>query len=172
MLPTLRTERLVLRPLVTADAEAMHVALSDVDLMRWWSSAPHRDLEETRAYVAANAEQADWLTWAITKDGGEALGWVVLGDCRPGVRELGYILRRAAWGQGLAREAVSAVLSHGFGEMALRRICADVDPDNHASVALLKTLGFRQEGHLRAEWETHIGVRDSLIFGLLAGEWR
>ncbi len=33
-------------------------------------------------------------------------------------------------------------------------------------------IGFQREGHLRAEWETHIGIRDSLIFGMLAAEWR
>ncbi|CAC9895080.1 unnamed protein product [Aureobasidium pullulans] len=37
---------------------------------------------------------------------------------------------------------------------------------------LVAPLGFKLEGHLRAEWETHIGVRDSLIFGLLAEEWQ
>ncbi|MCJ8155806.1 GNAT family N-acetyltransferase [Sphingomonas sp. LaA6.9] len=172
MLPTLRTERLVLRPLVEGDAEAMHIAMSDVDLMHWWSSAPHRTLERTREYVAANAAEGAWLTWAITEDGGEALGWVVLGEHREGIRELGYILRRDRWGRGYAHEAASAVLDHAFGAMKLRRVFADVDPENAASVGLLKRLGFRQEGHLRAEWETHIGIRDSLIFGLLRDEWR
>ena len=49
---------------------------------------------------------------------------------------------------------------------------AFTDPENAASVALLGRLGFKLEGQLRGEWETHIGVRDSLIFGLLAEEWR
>jgi RimJ/RimL family protein N-acetyltransferase len=81
------------------------------------------------------------------------------------------ILSRMCWGQGLGREALAAVVSHGFGPMGLRRIAADTDPDNRGSIAVLRSLGFVQEGHLRGEWKTHIGVRDSLIFGLLAGEW-
>ena len=48
---------------------------------------------------------------------------------------------------------------------------ADTDPDNVGSIKLLEKLGFQKEGHLRSEWETHIGVRDSLIFGLLREEW-
>lgn len=52
-----------------------------------------------------------------------------------------------------------------------RRVFADTDPDNRFSVGLLTKMGFVLEGHLRAEWETHIGVRDSLIFGLLRDEW-
>jgi [ribosomal protein S5]-alanine N-acetyltransferase len=38
-------------------------------------------------------------------------------------------------------------------------------------LVLRQRLGFQQDGHLRGEWETHIGVRDSLIFGLLRDEW-
>ena len=53
-----------------------------------------------------------------------------------------------------------------------RRIFADTDPDNAPSIAVVERLGFTLEARLRAEWETHIGVRDSLIFGLLEDEWR
>lgn len=140
--------------------------------MRWWSSGPHATLAETRAYVARNAELSDgWRCWAITEDGRQALGWVVLIARRPGVNEIGYILRRDRWGRGYAREAVSAIVSHAFSEPALRRISADTDPDNRPSVRLLESLGFVREGVLRGEWETHIGIRDSLMFGLLREEW-
>jgi [ribosomal protein S5]-alanine N-acetyltransferase len=129
-------------------------------------------MAETLAYVRKNAEASErWRCWAITMDVDVAIGWVILIEKRTGVQELGYILRRDHWGRGIAREAVSAVVQYGFATLGLRRIFADTDPDNLGSIALLKSLGFRQEGHLRGEWETHIGVRDSLIFGLLADEW-
>lgn len=73
-------------------------------------------------------------------------------------------------GQGIATEAVTAVLDRLFAE-GQRRVFADVDPDNRASRALLKRLGFTLEGRLRAEWETHIGVRDTMLYGLLRAEW-
>ena len=57
-----------------------------------------------------------------------------------------------------------------FGKAA-RRVMADTDPDNVASIRLLEKLGFQKEGRLRGEWEIHIGIRDSLIFGLLREEW-
>ena len=44
--------------------------------------------------------------------------------------------------------------------------------DNAPSIGLVERLGFALEGRLRAEWETHIGVRDTLIYGLLRDEWR
>jgi RimJ/RimL family protein N-acetyltransferase len=173
--PILSTERLRLRPLRVDDAEALHPAFADEDLMRWWSSGPHKTVTETRDYVAQNCEGTRWQTWAITTVQDDmALGWVVLirSEELPNVRELGYILNRAAWGAGIARESVGRVIQHGFEELGLRRICADVDPDNLPSIKLLKNLGFQQEAHLRHGSETHIGIRDSLIFGLLHDDWQ
>ena len=138
--------------------------------MTYWSSGPHGDISQTREYVRGNLSPG-FPTWAITREGGKALGWVVLIPRREDVSEIGYILRRDTWGQNLGREAASRVITYGFGEQKLRRIYADVDPENLASVTLLEKLKFRREGHLRAEWKTHIGIRDSLIYGILHDEW-
>jgi [ribosomal protein S5]-alanine N-acetyltransferase len=171
--PSLTTARLVLRQIVATDAASLHEALADAKVMTWWSSAPHRTLAESEAYVAKNSQEANgWRCWAITRDANEAIGWAILMEKREGVQEIGYILRRDHWGQGIAREAVSAVIAYAFATLGQRRIFADTDPDNVGSISLLESLGFRKEGHFRAEWKTHIGIRDSLIFGLLDGELR
>lgn len=171
--PALGTQRLVLRQMEPSDAVCLHPVLSDPETMHWWSSGPHNSLAETQAYIARNAGRGDgWFCWAITRDGGDAMGWVVLIAKRAGVQEIGYILDRRLWGQGLAREAVGRVIDYAFSDQAQRRIFADTDPENGPSIRLLQSFGFRCEGHLRAEWETHIGIRDSLIFGLLRDEWR
>lgn len=169
--PPLRTGRLVLRALVEEDAEALWPVMSDPVLMTWWSSPPHQTIAETRAYVALNAAHDPYVTWAITEAGDAALGWVMLREQREKVGEIGYLLRRDRWGKGMAREAVSAVIDHAFVELGYRRLFADTDPDNTASNGLLERLGFRREGLLREEWETHLGIRDSVIWGLLASEW-
>lgn len=172
-LPILTTERLCLRPLRADDADSLYGAFGDAALMTWWSSAPDTSIDDTRRRVAANSDSDAYPTWAVTLAGDDrALGWVVFIPRREGVREIGYILRRDTWGQGYAREAVAAVIDYGFGPLGLRRIFADTDPDNVGSNRLLETLGFAREGRLRGEWDTHIGVRDSLIWGLLADEWR
>jgi RimJ/RimL family protein N-acetyltransferase len=49
---------------------------------------------------------------------------------------------------------------------------ADIDPDNGPSVALVERLGFVREGHLRERWWPYGQPLDSLIYGLLAREWR
>lgn len=171
--PILTTERLRLRALGVEDAEALFPTLSDAELMTWWSSAPHQTVAETRAYFAPRVEQDGWRCWAITLAGDDtAIGWVAAGEKRQGgVTEIGYLLARAHWGRGIAAEAVSAVIDRLFAE-GQRRVFADTDPDNAPSLALLDRLGFRREGYLRGEWETHIGVRDSVILGLLKDEWR
>lgn len=166
----LETARLILRPRTVDDAEALHPAFADAELMRFWSGPPHASVAETRADLAREAPE--WRGWAITLKGDDtAIGVVAAGEKRQGnVTELGYILARAHWGGGIAREAVSAVIDRIFAE-GQRRVFADTDPDNKASRALLERLGFKLEGVLRGEWETHIGVRDTTIYGLLREEW-
>ncbi|MBX9815296.1 MAG: GNAT family N-acetyltransferase [Sphingomonas sp.] len=156
-----------------ADAEALFEAYGDDALMRYWSSAPHRSVAESRDYLANGAEDGDFRGWTITRaSDGAVLGTLAACRERDGVASLGYLLIRRHWGQGYAREAVARLLDLLFHEERQRRVMADVDPENAASNALLKDLGFTLEGRLRGEWETHIGVRDSFIWGMLREEWR
>lgn len=168
--PILATPRLTLRPRTADDAEALYPAMSDAAVMAWWSRPPYVSLDD----LHRDLSPADLArrAWAITRTGSDrALGFVTAGEKRQGdVSEIGYLLDPDAQGQGIAREAVSAVVAQLFAE-GQRRVYADVDPDATPSIALLQRLGFTLEGRLRAEWHTHIGVRDSLIFGLLAAEW-
>jgi RimJ/RimL family protein N-acetyltransferase len=169
--PLLRGDRLVLRPICASDADALFPVLSDVDLMTWWAFGPHQTVDETRALLVS-ATGGGWRSWAITRAGEDiALGWVNAHERRANVSEIGYILNRSAWGEGIAREAVTLVIDQLLITEGQRRVFADADPENAGSIRLLTSMGFVQEGHLRAEWETHIGVRDSLIFGLLRDEW-
>lgn len=172
--PVLTTDRLLLRPLQLDDAAALLPALSDPQGMRYWSRPPIDDIEEVRDYIGWNIAGSGVQTWALARPDApdDALGWVVLIDDKPGVAELGYILRPDAHGQGLGREAAARIVSYGLKTRGLRRIFADTDPDNTGSIRLLENLGFRQEGRLKAAWDTHIGVRDSLIFAIVREEDR
>lgn len=166
----METERLLLRPRRPDDAEALHAIYSDVELMRWWSHGPHATLDETRERMADKSPE--WRCWSITRRGDDtAIGFVAAVEKRQGnVTEIGYALAREHWGAGYAAEAVTRMIGQIFAE-GQRRVYADTDPDNAASRALLDRLGFKLEGYLRAEWETHIGVRDTTLYGLLREEW-
>ena len=176
-IPVLRTERLVLRPLRQEDADALHPMYSDAEANTYGSHPATRTVAESHERVAKALADTAWRAWAITLKGDDtALGKVVIGtvasyEKRQGkVTEIGYILSRAYWGHGYVTEAVTALIDQLFAE-GQRRVFADTDPDNLASIAVLKRLGFRLEATLRAEWETHIGIRDSLIWGMLEDEW-
>jgi ribosomal-protein-alanine N-acetyltransferase len=162
--------RLKLRPRQGSDAEALFATMADMQAMRWWSRGPFVSVEELRGYFAPNVASG-WRSWAIVRTGEDhAIGFVSAGRKREGVSEIGYLLARDARGQGYARDAVALLIDNLFAK-GERRVFADTDPDNRASIALLTALGFILEGQLRAEWQTHIGIRDSLIYGLLAEEW-
>lgn len=126
-----------------------------------------------RAAGSFAGDSAGWRRWIVTRTGEDhAIGLVGAGEKRQGgVSEIGYLIACDAGGRGYAREAVAAVVDRLFAE-GQRRVCADTDPDNIASNHLLEALGFRRERLLRDEWETPIGVRDSVIWGLLRDDWR
>lgn len=163
----LTTERLVLRPMVMSDCEAFLPALSDPENMKYWSRGPLTSLREVRDYLAWDiiGDGVECFVFVLASAPEDPLGWAVLMDRKNNTAELGYMLRPDRQGHGYAREAATAIVEHGFQTRGLRRIYADTDPENTGSVRLLESLGFKLEGHLRASWETHIGVRDSLIYG-------
>jgi ribosomal-protein-alanine N-acetyltransferase len=75
-------------------------------------------------------------------------------------------------GRGLMSEAVSLVVTQAFEELGLHRVEANIQPDNKPSIALVRGLGFRQEGYsprylrIAGEW------RDHERWAILADEWR
>jgi len=171
-LPVLETDRLILRPLRAGDADALHPMYSDAEANTYGSHPATTTLEQSRESVAKRIADTSWRTWAVTLKGVDtAIGTIASYEKRQGkVTEIGYVLYRAYWGKGYVTEAVAALIDLLFAE-GQRRVFADTDPDNKASIAVVERLGFTLEARLRAEWETHIGVRDSLIFGMLRDEW-
>lgn len=163
--------RLAIRAPTAEDAPALYEAYRDPGVMRFWATPPHANVDETVDYVTPHIGD-QWRQWVIVhKASGRAIGTLAAGERRRGVMEIGYLLSAAASGHGYGAEAVSALIDLLFAEGA-RRVFADTDVENERSIALLTGLGFQREGLLRAEWETHIGVRDSVIWGLLRSEWR
>src|SRR3954453_17289295 len=65
---------------------------------------------------------------------------------RPGVPDLGYPLHQTFWGQGLAREAASAVIEYAFTNLPIDAIFAGHLKENAASRKVLLTLGFQYIG--------------------------
>ena len=161
--PRLEAPGVVLRPLEMSDAEALFAAHSDPRTHQYWSSAAHKSVAQTAAYIEDTI--AAGHSWAITENGGAALGRIALFQLREGVADIGIIMRPDATGRGLASKALALVCDYGLETLGLHRIAADVDPDNSASLSLFLRAGFQREGLLRGNWKTHLGIRDSVILG-------
>jgi ribosomal-protein-alanine N-acetyltransferase len=140
------TDRLILRRATWDDLDPVHRLISNAQAMRYWSRPEHETLEETRHWLRFLVEPApDSVDFLIEKDGaviGKAGAWQL--------PEVGFLLHPDHWGQGLAQEAMLAVIGHLEAEFPeLPELTAEVDPRNAASLRLLGRLGF-QETH-RAE---------------------
>jgi len=156
-----------LRPMDVADAEALFAAHGDEATHKYWSSAAHGSVAETATYLADTLAISGARVWAITEDGGEALGRIGLFVEREGVGEIGIIMRPDAAGRGVASKALNLVVAYGFETLDLHRIAADIDPDNTASLNLFLRNGFEREGLLRGNWKTHLGIRDTVMLAKL-----
>jgi RimJ/RimL family protein N-acetyltransferase len=173
---SLKTARLVLRPLGDSDVPALFGIHSDPTAMRYWSGTAWKDEQRGREMVARDQDQSlnDHLRLGIElAETGRLIGTCTLFQINDqcGRAELGYMLGSFAWGKGYMSEALRAFLGHAFNELNLSRIEADTDPRNEASLRLLASLGFVKEGHFRERWVVDGEVSDSAMFGLLRREW-
>lgn len=145
--------------------------------MRYWSSGPLANREaaaELQREIAAGNKNESMLKWGIalresnTLIGTTTLFHLNLDNARA---EIGYAMASAYWGKGYMNEALQGLLSHAFEVMNLRRLEADVDPRNTASIRTLERLGFQREGFLRERWHVCGEIQDALFYGLLRREW-
>jgi ribosomal-protein-alanine N-acetyltransferase len=109
---------------------------------------------------------------AIANGSDLLVGFVRIGIGGHQSGELGYAVRREDWGTGYATEAASLIMQFGFETLGLHRIQAACGPDNIASKRLLARLHFTPEGRMRDHVFTNGAWRDSLLYSILAPEWR
>jgi ribosomal-protein-alanine N-acetyltransferase len=175
--PTLRTQRLHLRPIRPDDAEALFATLSDEQVTEFYGYEPHKTLADTRSLIAriqAGYRGRESIQWGITRQGEER----VIGSCSLHhfraefqCAEIGYELNQAFWRQGMMFEATSAILSYAFYELGCHRIEAIIDELNVRSKRLLLKPGFTYEGNLRQRYFFQGRFEDEHFFGLLRDEW-
>jgi [ribosomal protein S5]-alanine N-acetyltransferase len=175
--PALHTARLLLRPFVEADAHALFALHSNPRVTRYWDAPPWSD--RTRAHrfieVCRQTEQdGSGARLAIERlADGAFIGWCGVFEWNPDYRSatMGYCLDDAAWGQGFATEAASAMLQWAFDTVDLNRVQSETDTRNTASARVLEKLGFAREGTLRENCIVSGEVSDSWVYGLLRRDW-
>lgn len=146
--PALLSGRLVLRPLRPADRDDLFAILSDPRVAGRTDieplASPH-EAAELLSFLAQRLEQDQGIRWAISLAGGDRLigtAGFPGGDWSAGCAEIGYEVSPEQWGRGIATEAVRRLVTWAVREQGLRRIEANTNPTNEASMAVLRKSGF------------------------------
>ena len=145
MIPTLQTERLILRALRAEDFEEYARFMADPDVMRYLSGDP---LSCSDAWRSLAAVMGHWMLrgygmWAVErKSDGAFVGRVGLHNPEgwPAL-EVGWTLGKEYWGKGYASEAGRAALAYAFTTQPVDRMISVIDPRNVASQNVAARLG-------------------------------
>jgi ribosomal-protein-alanine N-acetyltransferase len=170
----IETDRLLLRRPRPSDLDAVHYGYAtDPDVTRYLTFRPTQALAETRAFLE-NAI-ASWsgeksFTYAITLRPDDRLVGTIalrLGDYNA---ELGYVLGRDYWGQGIMPEAAQPLVDWALAQPTIWRVWAICDVENIGSARVMEKVGMQREGLLRRRI-MHPNVsdepRDVLIYSIV-----
>ncbi len=165
---TLRTQRLLLRPLDAGDAPALLRLYADAEVTRDYEVVTMTRLEQAEALLRAYLQFHHRFALIPAGDA-EPIGTCgyTLWDQASSMASFGYDLARPYWGQGLMREAAAAVLGYGFAVMRLNRVNALTTLYNVRSMKLLAALGFREEAVLSQFSYWKEAFHDMRIYSLL-----
>jgi len=146
----LATQRLVLRRFTIADADKLVSLDADPEVMRFitggipTSRAEILD-EVLPAFLGYYQRYEGYGFWAaIEKETGKFLGWFHFrprAGAAPGEVELGYRLRKSAWGKGYATEGSRALIRTGFTQFGVQRVVAETMAVNLASRRVMEKAG-------------------------------
>lgn len=176
-IPTLETERLILRPFSLEDAAEVQRLAGDRAVADTTLNIPHpyEDgmAQEWIAKHQPEAAEGKCVTFAITsKADGCLIGAVSLAGMVSGHQaELGYWIGCDYWNQGYCTEAGEAVLRCGFTMLGLARIHSCHFGRNPASGRVLRKLGMQREGLRRQHVKKGEKLEDLEVYGILRSEW-
>jgi len=173
-----RTERLVLRPFRRGDEQDVLAYRSREDVVRYMPADPLRE-DAAEAFIAERltatqiAADNDRIILAVEREG-QVIGDVLIkaGLMADRQAEIGWAFNPDFHGRGLATEAARELLALAFGDLAMHRAWAQLDPRNAASASLCERLGMRQEGYFREDMWFKGEWGDTAVYALLAPEWR
>jgi RimJ/RimL family protein N-acetyltransferase len=145
------TERLRLRGLTEEDVDDLVELDGEFEVRRWvdpFGSIIPADPEERRRYERERFVGRDGFYGAWERVGGGFIGWFQLEPARdrPDEVELGYRLRRRAWGIGYATEGAQALVRRALEEEGYQRVFAHALEENPASVRVMEKVGLQYVG--------------------------
>jgi len=150
-IPRLVTARLVLRGFVASDVEPYVRMMADPEVCRYLGDGTPLGRPEAwrqLAFLIGHWALRGFGLWAVEeRASGRLIGRIGCfePDGWPGF-EIGYVLARESWGQGLAREGAAAALDYARRELGRDTIISLIRPANRASIAVAEHLGARRTG--------------------------
>lgn len=176
-LPTLRSERLVLRPFSPADAPRVRELAGAREVASTTLTIPHPYEEGVaESWIAGHAsawEERKRLSLAVTHGDDGVIGGIGLNVVPQHAHaETGYWIGVPYWNRGFATDALGAVLAHAFGELGLHRVLARCFPRNPASGQVLLKAGMGHEGIMREHVRRWDRFEDLECYAILARDWR
>jgi RimJ/RimL family protein N-acetyltransferase len=178
----LETDRLLLRRFTEDDLENLVELDSDPEVMRFITggrATPREEVENELlpAFLDHYERYAGYGFWAAVEKSTEGfLGWFHLRPAEgapPGEVELGYRLRRSAWGKGYATEGSRALIDKGFAELGVDRVVASTMVVNVASRRVLEKAGLRFVRVFHQPWPDYIEGEEEgdVEYALSRREW-
>lgn len=179
----LETERLTLRQFTGDDVDNLVELDSDPDVMHFITggrSTPRDEIEHDilPAFLDYYQRSPGFGFWAaIEKASGEFLGWFHFRPKEgspPGEVELGYRLRKSAWGKGYGTEGSRALIRQGFMRHGVQRVVAETMTVNVASRRVMEKAGLSLARTFRQDWPDPIPGDElgDVEYALTLAEWR
>jgi RimJ/RimL family protein N-acetyltransferase len=174
-------QRIRLRPVEKDDLPRYVKWFSDPDVrVHLDSYMPISQVQEEK-WFERNLQEKEQQAWAIDAQPADmAVGpWVHIGGCgfhkidwRNSHAELGIAIgARDYWNRGYGTDAVATLAGWGFNTLNLHRVWLRVFADNTRAIRCYEKVGFQHEGRLRQDNYSNGAYRDTLLMGLLRGDW-
>lgn len=176
-LPTLETERLILRKITLEDVEDMYTYGSNEEVSKYVTWETHKTLSDTKEYIEFILNQYEnkkIAPWGIEyKENGKFIGTIdfVSWQIKHNIAEIGYVISQDYWGKGIVTEAVNEVIKFGFNNMDLVRIQARCDIENIGSARVMEKARMSFEGIIRKGIFVKGKHRDLKMYSILKEEF-
>lgn len=172
----LKTKRLILRPILAKDKQAIFNYRSDAATNKYQGWIP-KTLEEVEQFITKSTQEFNQTgTWfqlvIILQESQEIIGDLGIHFIDERQCELGCTLSKSQQGKGFATEALAAVINHLFTVLNKHRIKTSIDPNNLDSIRLVERLGFRKEAHFKESLWMNGKWVDDIIYAILEKEWK
>ncbi|MDJ0554147.1 MAG: GNAT family protein [Microcoleaceae cyanobacterium MO_207.B10] len=176
-LPTIETDRIIIRKMCLNDADDMFEYASDPEVSKYTGWYTHYSIEDTKLFLHhvinsyLNNQVSSWgIVHKLDEKFIGTLGFIAW-NIEHARGEIGYALSRKYWGKGYMTEVVNAIIYFGFSRMMLNRIEARCAIQNIASARVMEKVGMKYEGILRQHMFMKGKYRDLKIYSITKDEF-